>query len=233
MAELSVDQRLATGYGEARQRVRSLLEVVEEGAGRRKVPACPAWTVADLLAHVAGLAVGYGSGRVPEGDHQGSLDRLVAERRASRVAEILDEWQGAGPRMEDAIAADPQRRWPLVYDVIAHEHDLRGALGRPGDRDDDAIRLGLQLGLRITERDLARHELPGIRVLADGVEFVAGADPIDLTLEASTFEAFRLLGSRRTLGETRAAAFTGDLDRYLPGLVHMQLPIHSLQEVST
>jgi hypothetical protein len=61
---------------------------------------------------------------------------------------------------------------------------------------------------------------------------VTGTDPVGLTLEASTFEAFRLLGSRRTLEEMRAAAFTGDLERYLPGLVHMALPLHSLEEES-
>jgi hypothetical protein len=31
----------------------------------------------------------------------------------------------------------------------------------------------------------------------------------------------------------RAAAFTGDLERYLPCLVRMQLPAESLEEVST
>ncbi len=231
MGDVSVDQRLAVEYGKARRRVRFLLEDVEEDAGERRVPACPAWTVVDLLAHLAGLAVGYGTGPVPDGDREMWLVGLVSERRGSPVAQLLDEWDRAGPPMEQAIAAEPPRRWPLVYDVIAHEHDLRGALGRPGDRDGDAIRLGLQLGLRITERDLARHALPGIRVLADGVELVAGDDPIELTLEASTFEAFRLLGSRRTLAEMRRAAFTGDLERYLPGLVHMHLPIHSLEEV--
>jgi uncharacterized protein (TIGR03083 family) len=230
VGDVAVDQRLAVEYGNARRRVRSLIEDFEDAAGQQ-VPACPAWTVADLLAHLAGLAVGYGTGQVPERDREMWLDGFVTVRMGSSVAQLLDEWDRAGPRMEQAIAAEPSRRWPLVYDVIAHEHDLRGALDRPGDRDGDAIRLGLRLGLRITERDLARHTLPGIRVLADGVELVAGDDPIELTLEASTFEAFRLLGSRRTREEMRRAAFTGDLERYLPGLVHMHLPIHSLEEV--
>ena len=87
------------------------------------------------------------------------------------------------------------------------------------------------VNLQAAERDLARHDLTAIRVFAAGEELVAGAEPVGLTLEASTFEAFRLLGSRRTSAEMRAAAFAGDLERYLPGLVHMQLPVESLQEV--
>jgi hypothetical protein len=233
IGEDSVDQRLAVEYRETRHRVRTLLDGVDEAAGQRTVAACPAWTVADLLAHLAGLAVGYGSGQLPEGDRRAWLDGLVTERRVCTVAEVLEEWEGAGPPMEQAIAADPQRRWPLVYDVIAHEHDLRNALGRPGDRDGDAITLGLLLGLRITERDLTLHDLPGIRVFAGDEVLVAGTEPVGLTLEASRFEAFRLLGSRRTIEEMRAAAFTGDLERYLPGIVHMQLPVRSLEEEST
>jgi hypothetical protein len=160
------------------------------------------------------------------------LEELVTARRGSAVKALLEEWEGAGAQMEEAIGADPQRLWPLVYDVIAHEHDLRNALDRPRDHDGEAIGLGLRLGLRITARDLAQHGLPSVRVRTGGEELVAGGGPPGLTLEASAFEAFRLLGSRRTLAEMRAAAFMGDLERYLPGLVHMQLPIESLGEVS-
>ena len=233
VSEDSANRQLSVVYRQTRRRVRSLLEGVDSGCGQRRVPACPAWTVADLLAHLAGIAVGYGGGQVPEGDREAWLQALVTKRRGCTVEDLVNEWERTGPPMEHAIGADPSRRWPLVYDVIAHEHDLRNALGRPGDRDGDAITLGLRLGLRITERDLAQHDLLGIRVLAGGEALVVGADPVGLTLQASTFEAFRLLGSRRTLEEMRAAAFTGDLERYLPALVHMQLPVESLEEVST
>jgi uncharacterized protein (TIGR03083 family) len=225
------DDRLVGEYGAARGRVRALVGDIDEIAARRRVPACPAWTVADLIAHLAGLAVGYGGGQEPEGDRDGWRDGLVTGRRGSTVQDLLAEWEGAGRPMEQAIGTDPHRLWPLVYDVIAHEQDLRNALGRAGGRDGEAIRLALRLGLRITERDLVRHDLSAIRVLAGGEELGAGVEPVGLTLEASTFEAFRLLGSRRTLAEMRAAAFTGDLERYLPALVHMQLPVDSLGEV--
>jgi uncharacterized protein (TIGR03083 family) len=232
VTEVADDRRLAGEYGAARARVRALLENIDEDAAQRRVPACPAWTVADLVAHLAGLAVGYGGGRGPEGDRQVWLEGLVTARRGAPVEALLEEWEGAGGPMEQAIGADPQRLWPLVYDVIAHDHDLRNALGRPGERDGEAITLGLRLGLRITARDLAQHDLPAVRVHCGGEALVAGDEPVGLTLEASTFESFRLLGSRRTLAEMREAAFTGDLERYLPGLVHMQLPVESLREVS-
>ncbi len=217
-------------YRRARRRVGALMDDLDGPVAGRPVPACPAWTVADLLAHLSGLAVGYGRGRVPEGDRQAWLDGLVADRRGRPLGAVVAEWDDAGALMEQAIAAQPARRWALVYDVIAHEYDLLGALGQPGDRKGDAVWLGLELGLRITAADLARHDLPGITVVADGVELVAGARPAGLTLVAPAFEAFRLLGSRRTRAEMEAAAFAGDLERFLPGLVHMALPEHSLGE---
>lgn len=60
--------------------------------------------------------------------------------------------------------------------------------------------------------------------MLDGDDHVVGDGEVGLTLETSSFEALRLLGSRRTIDELRAAPFTGDLDGYLPGLVHMELP---------
>lgn len=227
---VSMDERLAGEYHRSRLRMRSLVRELDPAGAQRRVPACPAWTIADLLAHLSGLAGGYGTGRVPDGDRQAWLDGFVAERSGRELGQIMAEWDGVGPLLEQEIATRPERRWPLVYDVIAHEHDLRGALGRPGARVGTTIRLGLELGLRITANDLGRYDLPALRVVAEGMNLVAGDGPPELTLEASAFEAFRLLGSRRTLAEMRAAAFAGDVDRYLPGLVHMRLPTHSLGE---
>ena len=75
-----------------------------------------------------------------------------------------------------------------------------------------------------------KHGLPAFRLVTDDGVHVVGEGEIGLTLEASRFEALRLLGSRRTMDQLRAAAFTGDLDRYLPGLVHMALPAEDLGE---
>ena len=39
-----------------------------------------------------------------------------------------------------------------------------------------------------------------------------------------------LLGSRRSLAQLRAYPWQGDLDRYLPGIAHMDLPASDLVE---
>jgi hypothetical protein len=136
----------------------------------------------------------------------------------------------SGPAFEAALAATPRRLWGLTYDTVVHEHDLRNAIDRPGERDSEGVRVAAELGLRLVKADLARAGLGAFRLVVDGVEHAVGDGDVGLTLTATSFEALRLLGSRRTREEMESAAFVGDLDGYLAGIVHMDLPAVSLGE---
>jgi uncharacterized protein (TIGR03083 family) len=226
-----VDAVAAAEYRNARERMQELASTLTDELAARTVPACPEWTVHDLFSHVTGIAADLSAGRRPDGGGtQAWVDRQIAERRSRPLADVVAEWSEAGPAFESMIDARPDRLWGLTYDIVVHEHDLRNAIDAPGERDSDGVRVALQLGLRIVETDLAGRGLPAFRVVADGAEYVVGEGTPELTLEATAFEALRLLGSRRTLDQLRAAAFTGDLDRYLPGLAHMELPHADLGE---
>lgn len=227
---VAADASAAGQYRLARRRMQALAtEVTEEQAGA-PVPACPDWTVTDLLAHVTGLAADLGAGRRPAGDTQAWVDGHVALRRGRSAVEVAAEWDAAAPGFESMIDEKPHRWWGLVYDLIVHEHDLRGAVGRPGERDGDAVRLAVELGLRLVAADLEKHSLPALRLVTEHDTRVVGDGAPELVLETSAFEALRLLGSRRTIEQLRAAPFTGDVDRYLPGLAHMDLPTAPLGE---
>lgn len=222
--------QLSDGYRSSRLRMQELAAEIDEAMAARTVPACPEWRVHDLFAHVAGIATDLVGGRAPSGDSQPWVDRQIDERRDRSLAEVVDEWNAVGPTFEAMIAAAPRAFWGLTYDTVVHEHDLRNAIDRPGARDSDAVRLAARLGLKLVKHDLGRHGLGAFRASIDGEELAVGEGEPGLTLSASSFECLRLLGSRRTLSEMRTAAFVGDLDRYLPGIVHMDLPAHSLRE---
>lgn len=226
------DQRMADEYRAARQRMTEIAATLSDADAERRVPACPDWNVRDLFSHVTGIAADLSAGRRPEGgDTQGWVDRQIEERRHRALAEVVAEWSDAGPRFEAMIAARPDRLWGLTYDTVVHEHDLRGAVGRPGARDSSGVHVAIELGLRLVELDLAKHELPAFGWIDEhGTQHVVGLGEPELTLRADAFEALRLLGSRRTLEQLRAADFVGDLERYLPGIVHMDLPAHDLGE---
>jgi uncharacterized protein (TIGR03083 family) len=223
---------MADEYRAARLRMQEIASTLSTELASRMVPACPEWSVHDLFSHVTGIAADLSAGRRPEGgDTQGWVDRQVAERRDRSVADVVAEWDEVGPQFEALIAARPDRLWGLTYDTVVHEHDLRNAVEQPGERDSSGVVLAAELGLRLVELDLAKHGLPAFRWIDDdGTEHVVGAGAPELTLRSSAFEALRLLGSRRTIEQLHAADFDGDLDRYLPGIVHMDLPSGELGE---
>jgi hypothetical protein len=95
--------------------------------------------------------------------------------------------------------------WPAVIDIASHEQDIRGALGRPGARDTQVIRLAAK-GL-IGSLD---PPVP-IRVSVEDTELRVGpADGPGLGLVTGRFEAFRWRMGRRSRAQLAALDWTGD-----------------------
>ncbi len=220
----------AAEYAATRGRVRELLAGASGGDAARTVPACPDWTVHDAVAHLAGVCADLAARRLPDGDTQAWVDRQVAERSDHSVAELLDEWDANGPTFEAAIRKSPVNMGGLLYDVVAHEHDLRGALGRPGDRDTDGVRLSNEIILGMVDADLRTNDLPAVTLCDGDTAWTVGEGEPELRVELSPWELMRFLGSRRTREQMLAVPAEGDTERFLPGLAHLPLPEHDLGE---
>ncbi|WP_164983815.1 maleylpyruvate isomerase family mycothiol-dependent enzyme [Cellulomonas endophytica] len=112
------------------------------------VPACPGWTVDDLLRHVADVhlrqaaAIAEGQ-RVPPGDPAGAAapeESTVAhlDRAAARILAAVDRpastpcWTWPEPRGRLAFW---QRR--MAQETLIHRVDLEQATGEPSDLADD------------------------------------------------------------------------------------------------
>lgn len=76
----------------------------------RKVPACPEWTIKDVIAHLAGLAADWRAGNLAGYSGDASTARQVAERRDRSIDDLLAEWadQLSGPRFR---IVPPDGRW--------------------------------------------------------------------------------------------------------------------------
>lgn len=220
---------LAEEYKRSRERITDLVAKVRDSADRN-VPACPAWSLHDLVAHVTGIAVDLSAGRLPSGDSQPWVDRQVDERRERTTGDVVAEWNEVSGKFEQLIADDPRAMWGLVYDVVVHEFDARNALGDRTGRDVSGVSIAAELGLKLVHGDLRRAGLGAITVDMEGEPIIVGDGDPTLVLRATPFECLRLLGSRRTRAEVEAANFEGDLRAVVPGLFHMDLPMHSLGE---
>ncbi len=218
----------AAEYAACRARFRAVLADVDDAAASSVVvPTCPAWTVHDLVAHVTGIAAAIvARDNPPPGDNQAWVDAQVAVRREVPLADILDEWDEAGPTFDALLGRKPKAFGGLLYDAVAHEHDLRGALDRPGARDSGGIDISNAILVSLVRGDLATHgPVPGtLRLVAGGRSWELGQGAPVAALDTSAFELMRLLGSRRSRAQVLAAGWDGDPEPFLAALAHMPLP---------
>src|SRR4051794_25097228 len=182
-----------------------------EETGRR-VPACPAWTVRDLLSHMVGLDVDVLAGDEPDDHNAGWTQRQVDERRGLDVVALLEEWSGTTAPLRAWMARHGTRP---MGDVVIHEQDLRGALGAPGARDTAGLAvLRDRFAGRLADR-VAAAGLPPVALVGQtwrsGPEDGAGA-----VLRATDFDLARAVLTRRSAAQLRSWTAAGDVTPYLP-----------------
>ena len=241
---------LAGAYADARQRFGELLAGLDAAALGAQVPACPAWTVRDVVAHVTGVAADAAGGTYFSGAADAWRDiRLAAardvwtagqvrSRRGRPVEALVAEWAGWAATLEPMLAGTVRPlpgspAWLLsapVADLAVHLHDVRGALRLPGDRDAPATGLGLRIYARWLGDRLDQAGRPALRLRVAGREWVEGSGQPAAALAADAFELFRALSGRRSPGQVRALGWDGDPEPYLDLFAPYPMPASRLVE---
>jgi uncharacterized protein (TIGR03083 family) len=143
-----------SAYAEVQGRMTTLARSLSAEQLELRVPACPAWTVQELLAHHAGVAADVAKGSMAElgevtrlldqsfdpavaRDRDSLTDRQVRERRGHTIAMIMQEWSATTSAILPMLRGDLQ--FPdgvgavggviAMNDVVVHEGDLHEALG--------------------------------------------------------------------------------------------------------
>jgi uncharacterized protein (TIGR03083 family) len=207
------------------------------------VPACPGWSVHDVVSHLVGNCTDILTGNLDGAGTDGWTARQVQERRSRPTADVLAEWDESGSRIADLVDDFPGRLGrQVVADVTVHEHDLRGALERPGGRGSEGVAIGLDFLVAGTfGPSVAALGLGPLEVEADGRTWRAGTgeqpeadaasvvkaalwegvdpSPSDRpavgTLRADGFELFRALSGRRSALQIRDLDWSVDPEPYL------------------
>ncbi|HYG93181.1 MAG TPA: hypothetical protein VD859_06285 [Nocardioides sp.] len=149
------------------------------------VPATPAWTVGDVLRHVAGGAADHVTGRMDGAPTPEWTARHVSERVGLTVADLVAELRGNSEGIGNLVAENP--RPAVVWDIAVHHADLREALGLE--------RLPEPLWEPVM--DAAAEVMLGeaaVTVRAAEREYGAGGPVVDV----APYELFRALFSRRS-----------------------------------
>ena len=210
------------------ERVSSLVESLDEAQLSTHVPACPDWTVRDLLSHMVGLGADVVGGDEPDDHNEQWTQRQVDARRDRPAADLLAEWHALAEDLESWMVERGSR--PL-NDVVIHEQDLRSAVDRPGARDSEAY-------ATVRDRMVARFQsrlegLPPIALVGPAWTWCSSGavEEAGVVLEASDFDLGRALMSRRTPDQLRAWTTRGDVTAHLQAFAGLgDLPQDPLPE---
>src|ERR1700755_185697 len=111
---------LSQYYREGRERLSALVRGHLD-ADRTPVPATPGWTVHDVVAHLTGVAEDLLNGTMPKGGPSAEWTGGDGARGADvPTVALLDRWAGLSPAVEAMV---DKGIWPMVMDVVSHEHD--------------------------------------------------------------------------------------------------------------
>jgi uncharacterized protein (TIGR03083 family) len=240
---------LAAAYEQTRVSILRILSGVENSQLMSVIPACPEWTVRDLVAHMAGVASDTIGGRFPAINPHGTwlerqavVDAFTASQVASRenmnMDEVLSEWGALVPQLlailrgEQPLPAGslPAHDWVVVSDIAAHGQDLRGTFHIPGDRDSAGVSLGLQRYVAGVGQRLDAAGLPALTLCAEDHAYLAGSRSPAASVTASRWELFRALGGRRSPPQLRELEWAGDPDPYVSLMPAYAAPVDDLIE---
>ena len=201
----------AEAYGRLREQ---MLAMVATADPTTPVPACPGWTVKELLAHVAGVASDVLTGNVAEAGTEPWVQAQLDARAGQSLPTIADEWRATGPQVDDVCAQLGDAIAQLVFDTVTHEQDLRGALGQPGATDG-----AVEVGLRWAAGTWGGGDGPtagALRIRAGDIDAVRGDGEPTVSIDLEPVEALAALTGRRSLDQLRAYPWDGDVEPWLP-----------------
>ena len=199
---------VADAYAGCRARIAGLTRDLDAAAAAAPVPTCPAWTVHDVVAHLSGIVVDVANGNLDGMTTEPWTAAQVEARRDRTVAQILAEWDEHAPAFEAVLDGIGQPGRQAVADVVTHEHDIRTALGRPGERASDAVRIGFAMVAAGFVASAAGHGL-AVRLEPAGGEAVGPADAA-VVLRGDRFELLRAITGRRSATQVRALGWPAD-----------------------
>ena len=202
-------------YTESRERITALVADLAPGELARVVPATPGRTVRDLIGHLVGVPADLEAGRLDGIETPSWSQSQIDMLNRLDLETVLEQRSAMGPAIESLANGSVAVGDRLVGDVACHEHDLRGAVARAGERDSATVDQARQAAvLRLDER-LSSAGVAGLHLRAGDTERILGPTEPAATMTTDPFTLFRLLFGRRSRSQLASLAWSGDSGPYL------------------
>jgi uncharacterized protein (TIGR03083 family) len=200
----------AGAYRGVRDRVRTLVTDATDEQLDEITPAAPEWRTRDVLAHLVGVTADVLAGNLEGVTTDAWTAAQVEPRRDRPLADLLAEWDANALQVEPQIASWGAVAGQFVGDAVTHEHDIRGALGRPGARDSGALAIGYEwMGAILGDvRDQAGAG--ALTVESEAGTHTFGSGEPSARCRTTRFELVRAATGRRSLGQMEAWDWDGD-----------------------
>lgn len=199
------------------------------------VPATPAWSIRDVVSHLAADASYAIGGDFPGEFFQAYGDpnavatlnewtaRQLEERKGRSLEEILQEWKTSANDVVPMMRGE--KEWPegtfafadvaLMTDAAVHQQDIFGALGLERARDSVPIKIGLRGYIVTMGWRLASAGIAPLRFDVGDKSYTAGEGEPAATVRGTRFEFFRAMSGRRSPEQIAAYAWEGDAEPYI------------------
>ncbi len=198
-------------YVDSAHRVADLVAPLDAAALQTRTPACPDWTVHDVLAHLAGGAASFGTPSYAGIGSDGWANEHVESRQGVPVADLIAEREACAVKLSE-LAPDDFRGWlPVVHDALIHEADIRGTIGAP-QLPADALAGAFPLLAAVLPMRL--RALGPMTLELDGQPRSWGDGPPGLVVSATMFEFWRGMFGRRSKQQLRSWVVTGDAEAF-------------------
>jgi len=193
-------------YRDSQARLQELLSRLTPDELATPVPACPLWTVQDVLAHLAGVSASIADG---SGANPASTEWTrghVEARKGHTSSQLFDEWH-ANTGAITQLPVTSMSWLPILHDTLSHEADIRGAIGAP-QLPGDVLAAAYPLLLASLQRRLTKFGT--VRLDLDEQPVDIGSGEPDLVVLASRFEFWRGAFGRRSPAQMESWVRVGD-----------------------
>ncbi|HEV7648558.1 MAG TPA: maleylpyruvate isomerase family mycothiol-dependent enzyme [Actinophytocola sp.] len=175
------------------------------------VPACPEWTIRELVAHLVGVAA-TAIGRL-----SGWPSRQPASSSNMGVLELLKTWEQLGAEADLLLSESRGRSGSiLVMDAFTHELDVRYAIGAELPDEHPAFPGAFELLANGFAAAVSHHGLPALRLSTGSTQWTVGKGVPAATVTAPRYDLYRSLAGRRSHEQITALEWDRDSHRWLP-----------------
>jgi hypothetical protein len=134
------DAEVCLSYQQLRERIIELLANTRDEIANKTVPACPKWTVQNLVCHIIGVPEDILEGRMKGVTTDPWTQAQVDRHKSDSIAQLREILISQKSKFDVVLPNIPSPvNSQFVMDAVTHEHDLREALGKPGAQDSLAV----------------------------------------------------------------------------------------------